>query len=65
MTRDVKANLAVAAGLVAWGALWFGGWIAGGLLFPAYEAPAMIGAGLGWVVGFLACGICLWVGGVR
>lgn len=65
MTKDTKANLAVAAGLVVWGALWFGGWIAGGLLFPAYEVPAMVGAAIGWVVGLAGCGLMIWIGGVR
>jgi hypothetical protein len=65
VSGDARQNLAVAAGLTAWGVLWFGGWIAGGLLFPAYDVPAMIGAALGWVLGAAVCAFTLWVGGVR
>ena len=65
MTTATKQALVVTGALVAWGVLWFGGLIAGGLLFPAYEVPAMVGAAIGWVMGFAACCLVLWIGDVR
>ena len=63
--RERLRDLAVWAGIGVWVALWFGGWIAGGVLFPAYDAPAMIGAALGFLFGVAACGSILWLSGIR
>jgi hypothetical protein len=39
-----------------WLTCWFGGWIAGGLLFPRFDTPAAIGATIGFFGGLLLAG---------
>lgn len=46
-------NIRIAAFVLIWMGCWFGGWVAGGLLFPAYETPAGIGAFVGFWGGLL------------
>lgn len=53
MERQIRDNLRICAFLLVWTGCWFGGWIAGGMLFPAYGTPAMIGAFLGFWIGCL------------
>ena len=50
-------NLRGIAFLTIWMGCWFGGWIAGGLMFPAYDVPAMVGAFLGFWVGVFGGGL--------
>ncbi len=47
----MKDTIRVVGFLAFWMSCWFGGWITGGLMFPAYEVPAMIGAFVGFWVG--------------
>jgi hypothetical protein len=53
----VLDNVRIAAFLLIWMGCWFGGWIAGGPMFPAYEVPAMVGAFLGFWIGLFGAGL--------